>query len=48
MYPPVYPECTKGYLRLELTDYASVRPEYIYFCGAGGDVKVAHPKLFSY
>lgn len=28
-------ECTKGFLRLELTGYRSVRMQHIYFCGNG-------------
>ena len=39
-------ECTKGYLRMEATEYASVRMDYIYFCGK--DIKIAHPRLFNY
>lgn len=31
-----------------MTDYASVSPQHIYFCGAGNEIKVAHPKLLNY
>lgn len=41
-------ECTKGFLRLELTRYTSVRMKHIYFCDDGGEIKLAHPKLFNY
>jgi hypothetical protein len=35
-------------MRLELANYRSVRMKYIYMCGRGKEIKLAHPKLFNY